>query len=139
METNVPKVGDDVYLDSSLFLFHGRDDFIGGLCKVSSVVWDDTQSAHFIAVEEKPGTTTRWENHLERKQGKHKKNKNRDARVRKAREREALRQPVLPIKQDKAEEKNEFLEKVMNIKIWDAKQLSSLRCLQILRRGIWMQ
>jgi len=32
----IPKVGDLIYVDSSIYLSHGVDDFIGGLYEISS-------------------------------------------------------------------------------------------------------
>lgn len=33
----IPKVGDDIYVESALYLDHGEDDILGGLAKVTSV------------------------------------------------------------------------------------------------------
>ncbi len=33
-----PKIGEDVYLPTSLYLSRGRDDFIGGLCQISRII-----------------------------------------------------------------------------------------------------
>ena len=56
----IPKVGDLVYVDTSLFVTHGEDDFIGGLCEVISV---DThgEDIHRICVKEDPDTSHLWE------------------------------------------------------------------------------
>ena len=65
--TEVPKIGDDVYLPTRLYLSHGRDDFIGGLCRVvdagkgfeiaGQVVMPDEV---WIEVAEKPGVKIGW-------------------------------------------------------------------------------
>jgi hypothetical protein len=55
-----PRVGDEVYVPSSLYLWHGRDDFAGGLCRVSAVTTlVDTHL--FVEVEEHPGTLYSWD------------------------------------------------------------------------------
>lgn len=51
---NLPKVGDEIYIDTSLFVTHGEDDFIGGLCKICSTI-GDFQNLR-IEVEEDKGT-----------------------------------------------------------------------------------
>ena len=55
-EKNIPKIGDLVYVDTSLFVTHGIDDFIGGLCEVISVEDDN-----WIRVKEDPDTSHSWE------------------------------------------------------------------------------
>ena len=52
----IPKVGDLVYVDTSLFVTHGEDDFIGGLCEVISV-----EDNNWIQVKEDPDTSHSWE------------------------------------------------------------------------------
>jgi hypothetical protein len=54
----IPKVGDDVYVDTSLFVTHGEDDFIGGLCKVCSV--SNAGESLSIEVEEDKGASYLW-------------------------------------------------------------------------------
>lgn len=34
---SIPKIGDDIYVESALYLGHGEDDILGGLAKVTSV------------------------------------------------------------------------------------------------------
>ena len=53
-EITVPKVGDQVYLDTSLYVTHGEDDFIGGLCEVISV--EKHEKNIWITVKEEPDT-----------------------------------------------------------------------------------
>lgn len=33
----IPKIGDEIYVDTWLYVTHGEDDFIGGLCTVTNV------------------------------------------------------------------------------------------------------
>jgi hypothetical protein len=56
---SVPKVGDQIYVDTSLYVTHGADDFIGGLCEVASV--EKEGNTVWISVKEDPETFYRWE------------------------------------------------------------------------------
>lgn len=51
----LPRVGDKIYMDTWLFLNHGADDFIGGICTVSKV------SNGCVEVVEDPGSQYSWE------------------------------------------------------------------------------
>jgi hypothetical protein len=53
-----PRVGDEVYVGTALFLTHGEDDFIGGLCTISKV--EKYGDNIWIEVEEDPGTSNSW-------------------------------------------------------------------------------
>ena len=54
-----PRIGNDVYIPSSLHLTHGEDDFEGGLCRIAGVrIWN---GAIFVEVEEDPGTQHAWD------------------------------------------------------------------------------
>ena len=55
--TPPPKVGDDIYVGTALYLSHGVDDFHGGLCKISKVkpAISAGKPEWFISVEERPG------------------------------------------------------------------------------------
>ena len=37
----IPKVGDQIYIDSAFYLTHGEDDFVGGLCTITYVEGDE--------------------------------------------------------------------------------------------------
>lgn len=54
-----PQVGQDVYVGSSLYLTHGRDDFAGGLCRIVAV-YDEYPDGPFVEVEEDPGAHHSW-------------------------------------------------------------------------------
>jgi len=61
-----PRVGTDVYLPSRLYLGHGRDDFRGGLCRVSEVKVENWGGSpcYVIEVEEDPGAQHNWSTYL---------------------------------------------------------------------------
>ena len=63
-----PEVGSDVYVPSAWYMFHGVDDFQGGLCKVTSVKLDTSggEPAWFITVHERPGYSYNWSSLSER-------------------------------------------------------------------------
>ena len=52
---SLPKVGDEIYVYTSRYLGHGRDDVMGGLAKVTSV------KSGFVTVAEHPGVSYNWE------------------------------------------------------------------------------
>jgi hypothetical protein len=54
----VPKVGDSIYVDTSLYVTHGADDFIGGLCEVASV--KEEWGTLWVCVKEDPETLYGW-------------------------------------------------------------------------------
>lgn len=64
--SDAPKIGQEVYVDSSLYLTHGVDDFMGGLCKISSVHF--IGNTYEIAVAEDPDVYSSW-TELEKEQG----------------------------------------------------------------------
>lgn len=53
-----PRLGDDVYIPSSLYLTHGADDFRGGLCRIVEIHEHD--AGPFVEVEEDPGAQHNW-------------------------------------------------------------------------------
>ena len=63
----VPKVGDQIYVDTMLFLHHGEDDFRGGLAEVM-VVDEVNETKHWIRIKERPGFKYAWEGFLELEQ-----------------------------------------------------------------------
>ncbi|MBW2964754.1 hypothetical protein KY363_04805 [Candidatus Woesearchaeota archaeon] len=53
-DMQLPKIGDDIYLPSELYLRHGIDDFQGGLCRIVEL---ETHGPNvFVGVAENPGT-----------------------------------------------------------------------------------
>lgn len=59
----LPRVGDDIYVRTSLFVYRGRDDFVGGLAKVTAVT-RESNGVHFISIRERPGASYNWEQSL---------------------------------------------------------------------------
>lgn len=61
--TKKVKVGDTVYVRTSLYLGHGRDDFHGGKAVVTRVMkgMSAGKMVPFIVVEERPDTEYNWE------------------------------------------------------------------------------
>jgi hypothetical protein len=67
-----PKVGDKIYLESTIYLTHGVDDFQGGLCTVKAVQ-EQGGKVKSVEVEEDPGSWYTWESYLEPRQEEWKK------------------------------------------------------------------
>lgn len=66
-----PKPGDEIYIESTIYVHHGADDFQGGICTVKATRTSMQSSGHEITqveVEEDPNTWYRWEGYLEPKQ-----------------------------------------------------------------------
>jgi hypothetical protein len=63
-----PKVGEDIYIPTQLFLSHGMDDFLGGLCQIVRVKKGISagEPTWFVSVAEDPGTEYNWEILLEK-------------------------------------------------------------------------
>lgn len=55
----VPKVGQEVYAESELYLSHGEDDFAGGRAVVANVTTDFASNV-WVEFEEQPGTKHNW-------------------------------------------------------------------------------
>lgn len=62
----VPKVGDEIYVDTSLFLSHGKDDVMGGRARVSEVILgvSEGKPCHYVVVDEQPGWQQNWTTYL---------------------------------------------------------------------------
>lgn len=57
----LPKVGQDIYVDTQLYLSHGRDDFTGGLAQVASVTEEYWPKATAVVhIVERPGHGYFW-------------------------------------------------------------------------------
>jgi hypothetical protein len=58
-----PKVGDVIYVDTDLYVWHGADDFRGGRATVSAVRTEDCPEKHvsWVEIAENPGTSYNWE------------------------------------------------------------------------------
>ena len=57
------KIGDDIYVDTSLYMSHGSDDFHGGLCRISDIKTD--KYGTWIEVSERTGHSYNYEVLLE--------------------------------------------------------------------------
>ncbi len=70
----VPKIGSDIYVPTSLYMDHGRDDVVGGLAKVTSVKpgISGGKTVSFVTVAEIPDSFN-WEQYLAPMQDKLKK------------------------------------------------------------------
>ncbi len=57
-----PKIGDEIYVPTALYLGHGVDDFEGGLCTISStyVGVSAGEETLFVEVYERPGIRYNW-------------------------------------------------------------------------------
>lgn len=66
MDAPVPKVGDKIYVPTSLYVYHGRDDVQGGLATVTKVEpgISGGRQVHYVAVKEHPGHNYNWEGYL---------------------------------------------------------------------------
>jgi len=56
----LPKVGEKIYVGTSLYISHGSDDFIGGKCTISKVQYSDhLPKDHcnycMVGIKERPG------------------------------------------------------------------------------------
>jgi len=69
MTIEAPQVGDIIYVNSSLFVSPGEEDFVGGMATVIEVEERDAQGhpTVFVRVEEDPESWYNWE-HLEPQQ-----------------------------------------------------------------------
>lgn len=64
LEYSNPKIGQDVYVGTELFLGHGRDDFQGGLCEIIKIEerMSGGKKTYFIAVKERgPNHLYNWD------------------------------------------------------------------------------
>lgn len=66
-----PKSGDKIYIESTIYVHHGADDFHGGLCTVKATqthIQGTCVEITSVEVEEDPGTWYTWEGYLEPRQ-----------------------------------------------------------------------
>lgn len=58
----IPKVGQDIYVGTSLYIGHGVDDFTGGLCKVKKIEAGISagEPTIYVTVKERPETDYNW-------------------------------------------------------------------------------
>lgn len=65
-----PKPGDKIYVETTIYVTHGVDDFQGGLCTVAATrtSGEGEHEITEIEIEEDPNNWMRWEGYLEPKQ-----------------------------------------------------------------------
>jgi hypothetical protein len=66
-----PKVGDKIYVEGTIYVTHGADDFQGGVCTVKAVqshVENSEEVVSSVEIEEDPGTWYTWAGVLESRQ-----------------------------------------------------------------------
>jgi hypothetical protein len=71
-----PQPGEKIYVESTIYLHHGEDDFQGGICTVKATrvcVQSSGEEIADVEIEEDPGTWYRWEGYLEPRQDQWKK------------------------------------------------------------------
>lgn len=62
----IPKVGQKIYVPSSLYVYRGEDDFAGGIATISKVEVDkfghgpDNPNYCFVSIAEHPGHGYNW-------------------------------------------------------------------------------
>ena len=54
-----PKVGDTIYVETSLYIDHGADDVLGGKATVT-IVTRSREGDWYVCVKEHPGTHYNW-------------------------------------------------------------------------------
>jgi len=61
-----PKIGDVIYADTCLYISRGEDDFVGGKATVSDTKEQISggEKCLFVALKERPGFWTNWDQHL---------------------------------------------------------------------------
>lgn len=77
MKTNKPKEGQKIYVGTSLYVYRGEDDFIGGVATIDKIEYSThLPKGHYnytmVGIKEQPGTMYNW-NHLLEEQDKWKK------------------------------------------------------------------
>ncbi len=63
MKVKKPKVGDKIYVNSSFYISHGSDDFVGGLATISKVYQGISggEKTWFVEIKERPGSGYNYE------------------------------------------------------------------------------
>jgi hypothetical protein len=79
-----PKINEQIYVPTALYVYNGADDFIGGLATISDIKYNnDLPKDHFnycfIAIKERPGKLLNWNHLLEKQKELKKKFKNKIA------------------------------------------------------------
>jgi hypothetical protein len=63
---DIPKVGDKIYIPTCIYVTHGVDDFVGGICTISGVRTKENpgKGVAFVSIEEEPGQWYNWDTYL---------------------------------------------------------------------------
>lgn len=69
--TQIPKIGDEIYVPSSCYVYRGEDDFEGGLAIISKIEYSDhLPKNHFnytmVGIKERPNTMYNYKVLLEK-------------------------------------------------------------------------
>lgn len=74
-ELKAPKVGQDIYVESSFHISNGSADVRGGLARVTKVTTETSggEPCLFVEIAEHPGRSCNWSQHLSKIQAKLKK------------------------------------------------------------------
>ncbi len=75
----MPQIGQDVYIPTSLYLYHGVDDFSGGLCRIIGIKEDMSggRKIPFVEVDERRSHWYNWEILMEQQEELRKRHGNR--------------------------------------------------------------
>jgi len=60
-----PQIGQEIYIPSSKYISHGRDDIAGGLAIITEVKEGGSACKWFVSVEEVPGVSYNYEKLME--------------------------------------------------------------------------
>ena len=65
-----PKIGQKIYVNSSLYVYRGSEDFAGGVATIAKInksdhLPEDHYNYLMISIEERPGTSYNWQHLLE--------------------------------------------------------------------------
>lgn len=65
-----PKIGDEIYVATHLYISHGRDDVVGGRARVTRVDVSTSggEPCAFVTVAEHPGHSYNWDQMLSQQQ-----------------------------------------------------------------------
>ncbi len=73
MENRKPIIGEQIYVPTSLYVYRGEDDFVGGIATISKIEYskhlpEDHFNYTMIAIKERQGTMYNWNVLLEKQE-----------------------------------------------------------------------
>lgn len=82
----LPKIGEKIYVPTSLYLSHGLDDFAGGIATIEGIHTNDFLppddiNYYMVSINERPNTHYNWKHLLEEQDELKKKYKNKIAHL----------------------------------------------------------